>query len=262
MPTLGNLLYVSQKWVEENSPLIFPTEHPSNMRAAVAGLAFAPAAALIDKLLLESNVFDWAFHNEIIDKHARENLIQRIALAYLWGSDQLTSPRLKYLFDQNMREDINTIVAYFWAARSKSREQRERILQFWDHCIAWAGKFSEAPATTLSGLSRLAVCIDTLGEFEERLLSAVASYVLEDFNAVQFIENLNRLADVSPVRISNIVGRMLDAYEPLYDYEGQLAGLFRKLLGNSETRLDALRLVNRVRLPEMTALYREFTTTS
>ncbi|HXQ11265.1 MAG TPA: hypothetical protein VN805_09765, partial [Caulobacteraceae bacterium] len=152
---------------------------------------------------------------------------------------------------------------YFWNVRGEQLDakQKVRVLQFWNRCLTWARGLSEAPTSTLANLSRLSSYIQKLDTFTERLLTEVAPYVSTDFNATQFVENLNRLAEESPGRVSRILGRTLDTYQPVFDYEGQLAGLLRKLLENSDTRLEALRHVNRVRLPEMAALYREFTST-
>jgi len=260
---IGNMIYISGEWVAANVRLIFPRAYTANMKAAISGLAFAPALARIDELLTEAAVFEWAFENEIGNKHARENLIQRIAISYIWGSERLASPRVRYLFENNRSEDLDIVIGYFWNVRGEQLDakQKVRVLQFWNRCLTWARGLSEAPTSTLANLSRLSSYIQKLDTFTERLLTEVAPYVSTDFNATQFVENLNRLAEESPGRVSRILGRTLDTYQPVFDYEGQLAGLLRKLLENSDTRLEALRHVNRVRLPEMAALYREFTST-
>jgi hypothetical protein len=66
-------------------------------------------------------------------------------------------------------------------------------------------------------------------------LLAVAPYVSIDYNMDQFIEELERLADASPVQVSKVLGRMLQATTPVFDYEDKLKRLLTKLLRHSDT---------------------------
>jgi hypothetical protein len=51
---------------------------------------------------------------------------------------------------------------------------------------------------------------------------AVAPHVKVRYNADNFIEELDRLVEQDPAKVSSVLGKVLDAYEPDYDYEDRL----------------------------------------
>ena len=112
-------------------------------------------------------------------RQARERIIERIALAYLWGDETLDSPRFSYLFESGRSEDLENASNFFASIREPklAADQIERILCFWEKCVVWAQTFSEPPKSLLSALSRLICYVSTLGDREAHLLVAVAPHV-------------------------------------------------------------------------------------
>jgi len=74
----------------------------------------------------------------------------------------------------------------------------------------------------LSTLSRLTPYVTTLGRQEETLLRAVAPHVGVEYNAEDFIKQLDRLADDSPAAVSRVLVAVLAEYKPDYDFEDRL----------------------------------------
>ena len=85
---IGNLHYMSVDWVNTNFGRIFPVEFPANCLSALDGLAFAPPTKSVYAALVASGVLDWALRQEMKGEHARESLLQRIGLAYLWEEEK------------------------------------------------------------------------------------------------------------------------------------------------------------------------------
>ena len=71
---------------------IFPSSYPDNFKCALEGLAYAPARREIYDLLSEFGVIEKALALEDSGRYAREKIIERIAIAYLWGIDELEFP--------------------------------------------------------------------------------------------------------------------------------------------------------------------------
>jgi hypothetical protein len=92
-----NLHYLSADWLRDNFRRIFPTNYPSNCLSALDGLAFAPATEPLYRQLVDAGIIEWALGREMKGSHARENLVQRMSLAYLWGKESLESPRFAFL---------------------------------------------------------------------------------------------------------------------------------------------------------------------
>jgi hypothetical protein len=115
--------------------------------------------------------------------------------------------------------------------------------------------------TLLSTLSRLSSYLTSVGQREKELLLAVAPHVGVNYNADQFIEELDRLADENTVEVSGVLDEMLKAYKPDYDFEDRFKNLLRKLANCESTRIDALRLAEQLvgRLPGMVEFYEEIT---
>ena len=140
-----------------------------------------------------------------------------------------------------------------------SAEQKEKVINFWAECLRKTQNLTLPPIQLLSTLSLLACYLQSIGEREEPLLVAVALHVDEHNYADIFLKELNRLVDTSPVETCRVLGHMIKTYRPMFDYENTISTLLRKLAKRSDTRLDALRYVERLggRIPGMVDLFQE-----
>ena len=255
---IANLHYMSADWLAESFKAIFPVEYPTNCLSALDGLAYAPPMEPIYRQLVESGVLMWALRREEIGEHARENLTQRMCLAYLWKKDDLNSPQFSYLFDNDRVDVIQIASRWFWAISNQelTEEQKDSILHFWDRCVAWSKTTTIDPANILSSLSLLACYLTSVGPRELVWLLAVAPHVSRDYNADQLIEELERLSDTSPVEVGQVLFAVLTNHHPSYDGDDKLKKLLTKLAANPRTRATAILCLDRVRdLPGMIQLY-------
>jgi hypothetical protein len=101
--------------------------------------------------------------------------------------------------------------------------------------------------------------VTTLTEREDTLLLAVAPHVKAGYKADNFIEELYRLADQDPVRVSNVLGKVLGEYGPDYDYEDYLKKLLIKLVESGQLE-EVLIYADRLRkLPGIDHLFKQLT---
>jgi hypothetical protein len=255
---IANLHYLDSDWLHSNFARIFPTDFPSNCLSALDGLAFAPATKPIYQELVETGVLKWALSQEMKGTHARENLVQRMALAYLWDNDDLESPGFTLLFDARQTDDLEVACKYFWSLRGEalSDEHKERILLFWGHCVTWAKTSETLPVKLLSALSLLTCYLNSVQPRELAWLLAVAPHVSVDYNADFFVEELERLVGASPSQVGEVLDALLTTYQPSFDFEDRLKNLVTKLAAQPETRPNALRAAERLRyVPGMVQLY-------
>lgn len=257
-----NLYYMDAAWLTDNFKRIFSTDFPATCLSALDGLAFAPATEPIYRQLVDSGVLDWALRRDMKGEHARENLVQRMCLAYLWGRDTLDSPRFAYLFNENRANDLEVAARYFWAVRGEplTGEQTEMIFRFWDRCVAWSTVTTSEAGSLLSALSLLSCYLTSVSQRELPWLLAVAPHVSRNYNADRLIEELDRLAKDSPAPVVQVLSTLLKTYHPVYDYEDRLKKLITTLAAHPASRSDAIRCLELVRhLPGMVQLYAQLT---
>jgi hypothetical protein len=190
--------------------------------------------------------------------HARENLIQRMCLAYIWDKETLDSSRFALLFDPRHIDDLEIATRYFWALRGEllSGDHREKVFLFWGQCVTCAQTVEPPPAKLLSALSLLSCYLESIGPRELAWLLAVVPHVSVDYNADFVVKELGRLVEISPLEVGEVFVALLATYQPSYDFEDKLKNIVTKLAERSETRSHALRSAERLRyIPGMVQLY-------
>ncbi len=121
-----------------------------------------------------------------------------------------------------------------------------RILSFWARCVTWSREAAKPPEKLLSKLGRLSCYIKTVGDHEQEWLLAVAPYVHVGYDADDFIEELERLADISPANVSVVLGKVLETFVPTFDFQDKLKSLLTKLAAQGR-REDAIAYADRLR---------------
>ena len=254
---------MNKDWCERNFASVFPKEYLSNCLSAIDGLAWAPPSGPIYRLLLDHGIVSSGLRNIPRDYRARENILERIALAYLWEIEPLTSDHFSYIFNERLFDDLQNIAQYFWSVSEQplSDQQKALIVDFWYECVTRTEGVLPKPIQLLSTLSHLSCYLTSVDQREEELLLAVAPHVGVNYNADQFLKQLARLVDDNPVEVSRVLDKMLKGYKPDYDFEDRLKDLLRSLANRESTRIDALRLAEKLggQLPGMVEVYKELT---
>lgn len=256
---LVNLSYLDEAWLTGAVAKIFPADKRENFRCAISGLAYAVATKQSYQLLVSKGIIDRALDFDQVLDQVRERIIERVALAYLWGDESLDSARFSSFRSENRINDLIITSRFFWSVREQdlSRDQVGLIIDFWEWCIELADGFPEPPARLFSSLSQLSCFLEEVSDRTRPLLLTVAPYVSVNHNADYFIEELERLVENSAAPVSEILGVVLENYNPSYDYEDRLKGLLAKL-AQTDFRGDALDYMNRLRhLKGIELLYRE-----
>ncbi len=190
---LHNLYYLSKKWLRSRIKQIFPFNSEENFRCAIVGLNYASATKDTYQLLVSEGVIDKALSIELNVDHARERIIERIALAYLWGNESLDSQRVTILLSEDRIDDLITISRFFGSARKKELSEKQILLivDFWAWCVEWSKGLPKPPEKLFSSLSKLCRFIDNIDQKSLWLLLAVAPFVGINHNAYDFVEELD-----------------------------------------------------------------------
>lgn len=245
---IANFHYMSKEWLTEQIGAIFPMEYPVNYSCALEGMAYAPASKPVYLLLRDSGVIEWALKNSPAGRHAREKLIERIALAYLWGEEELDQPRFACLFEEGAETDLIELSGFFWGIKRQAlnQDQIERVIKFWERCLDWVTKEKVQPTKLLSSLSKLSCYINAITGREASLLFAVAPFVHVNYNADWFVEDLIRLVDIDPATVSALLKKTLESNMPNFDYQDKYKALISKIAQHG-LKAEALALANDLR---------------
>ncbi|MBU2737729.1 hypothetical protein [Acidithiobacillus concretivorus] len=254
-----NIEYLAPHWLRARIAEIFPVKYRNNFLCALEGLAYAQMTPWMYTQLKDCDVLTVALHAELKVRHARENILHWMALAYLWGNETLDSSQFAYLFESKQIQDLREISRFFWSVRGQNltKEQTDRILTFWDRCIDLTHDGNEPASEFLSSLGLLSCYLGGIGEREERLLLVVAPFVYVDYNADFFVEELDRLADGNPGKVSKVLLELLKTYNPVLDFQDHFKSIIRKftqagLFNDARTVADKLR-----RIPGIEDLWNE-----
>lgn len=111
---LAHFLYLSEKWTAENVNRIFPhRDYRRSFLAAISGLTYCNGAhRKIYSLLEPEGVFRAALSDIEVRSSVREKLLQRIALALMWGDEPLDAGILQELMDREQLDDIACMVSF------------------------------------------------------------------------------------------------------------------------------------------------------
>ncbi len=254
---IAQLGYMDTQWTKEHVLQIFPSEFPLNGSSAIDGLGYASFTRSVYALLAEPGILDRALGYDLKGRGGREKVLERIAAAYLWGEEALESTRFSHIFDSGHIEDLETVTRVLWMVRGEtlSKEQRDRVFQYWNRCIEWSGHLSEPPMQLFSSLSLLSCYLTTADGRERELLEAVAPYVQIGHNAYEFVDQLVRLVETSPEGVSAVLSKMIKARVPDFDYNDQLKALLHALADKGKKQ-DVISHAERLRsLPGMQELF-------
>lgn len=245
---LPNLEYLSRNWLTTHVKEIFREDCADNFDAAIGGLAYAAATKSNYLMLLDAGIIDAAQRRYQGKTKFKNRLVERIALAYLWGIEALRSPLFDWWFASEDVAALRVISHFFWSVRNQelSDTQVLRILEFWRFCVDYSQDRIGSCQTLLSSLGRLIGYLDQINEEDEIRLLLIASYVHTEHNQDWFIRDLGHLSVASPHAVYRIVNKALDARVPAFDFQDEIKSIIRNIASHS-SREDALRLIDRLR---------------
>lgn len=255
--SIANLEYLDADWLQAHVTHLFPAERPAHFGCALGGFAYSSATRGTYGMLRDAGVIDAALEQQLTTERTRKTLIQRVMLAYLWDEEALDSPRIAHLFDRGLVDDLEAAGWFLSSVRGEELTQSQiaKIIAFWDKCVSWAEAQAGAPEKLLSTLASLAWSLSGAEGRQGELLLAVAPFAdIAGHATHEFLKELLRLAEVSPVQIAAVLGTMVETYSRTYDYEGAMKALITRLaeLGQRPVALDYCERLRHVDgLPEL-----------
>ncbi len=228
---IENLRYISSDWVDANFAKLFPVQYDETLRCVMEGLAHAPVSRRLYEQLREHGVIVHFLNEREESRHGRENMVERIGLAYLWHAEPLNGQIFTEIRDSGYEADAVHIGHWFWTLpRSDVNDDQVRlIIQYWKWCLEWVSRDPKSFAHALSTLGLLACYIDEVNDETLELLMVVAPRMQDEHHDTFFTKELKRLAETAPQKIGLVVKEMLTGFTPMLDYENSLRDVVLKV---------------------------------
>jgi len=261
---IPQLDYLSHEWLKRSLPKVFNEAYPDNFACALDGLAFASASKPVFKLLKETGVLDIIVRTDKGTDQARARLMERLALAYLWGDEAIDSGNFKHIFTLDHVGDLKEMSDFLGRAHSDQLEedQVERVFVFWEKSTEIIGDAikepTEAISLLLASLSKLSCYVKGIDERLFPLLEAVAPFAHTSYNTNTFIKALTNMVEVTPQKVLLLLNALLTNYKPNYDHKRNLEYLVNRLFV-LDCQTEAIKVANQLRhLPRFIRLYEKF----
>lgn len=258
---IQHLIYVDSEWVTANILRIFPQDE-TKFRAAVIGLGYSRASQQLYSLIAEAKVPARVLFASRIEGSARERMVERLALSYIWGQESLDGEVIGRLFKNEQSDDIRELAHTVsrWSDQELTQDQTMRALALGARCVEFA---NQAPAQRKDLLAVVAEFVAFQVPPDPRdleWLEAAAPYVTEYHGLHGFMESVVKVAEARPEAALRLMRALVRGRPPHYDYEERIERTVR-LIAAAGFRMDAIRLIDAMSsngiLPSLMSVYEE-----
>ncbi|WP_282268842.1 hypothetical protein [Stenotrophomonas sp. PS02298] len=242
---LAQFLYLEEQWVADNATKIFPFDYAENVLAALAGLAFANATPRVYETLKQADVPRRALQLNELTGSAREHLIERIALAYIWGSEALDSHVITEMFSDSRIDDLIELASTVarWSGEKLKPEQALRAKELARALALFGSREPVSRRNLLAKTSRFIGFVAEPMDDDMHWLLSVAPYAHGPHGDDVFLEALDRMVAMDVGKALQILKAFMQDYSLGYDHRDRLQGLVRKF-NAAGFHADAVSIVN------------------
>lgn len=246
---LPQLYWLSREWVEANIHSLIPlTAYPNNAAAFLNGLSYINVHRELYLMLNGAGLVDHLIHNLPSDEQARERFLHAVALAYIWGDEEIDGDHIGCLIQEGREQDLADFFGLFrqvFAQLDEDQKARVRVLVIHVQGLLVDGR--DAPADLLSVLVGLTIFLDKLADPQADFLAkALPRLPDHSYPALSLTPELIRLLDSNP-KGATAVALELARTKYFYDHNGH----FKKFITALHSRghiADALSLLEELRL--------------
>lgn len=253
---VGNIDYLAPKWIATHVRDGFGADHPRNFKCALNGLGYAPMTLRVHRLLRDGEILDSAMSRTDLNGDSRRKLVERVVLGYLWGEDDLESPRMRQLAQPKASHDIETTAWLLSQAFGEelTDDQRDRARRLVE-TIALNAANDEAIGA-LAGAVGFVRPENPLGF---RAMMNVARFVGQRHGLHEFVGHLQTFAKHYPKLAADLLDLALERDEFAFDYEDRSKKVV-ELIAQGGERGRAIQLAEKHRrVPGMIDVFKRLT---
>jgi hypothetical protein len=225
---LERFRYLSESWVVKNLGDIFDRSNHIRWLSAVKGYSYCSRIyQTVYEFLKEQKTFLCALDEPNLERLAKENIVHKIATAYLSGLDTLEDQDslIKAVLSRKRRDELLSLIWLVSQHEDKKDKLRDKILRLW-HEINHGLDLQQADDRVVaSSLCLWLKFLETIEKDTLGLILNVIPYADEDFNSYLVLEQIARISNNQPSEAAEIWLKMLEKSEAAYPEEAILTAL-------------------------------------
>jgi len=225
---LERFRYLSESWVVTNLGEIFDRRNHIRWLSAVKGYSYCSHTyQTVYEFLKEHKTFLYALDEANLERLAKENIVHKIATAYLRGLDTLEDKDslIKAILYRKRRDELLSLIWLVSQHEDKKDKLRDKILRLW-HEINHGLDLEQADGRVVaSSLCLWLKFLETIEKDNLGLILTVIPYADEDFNSYLVLKHIARISNSQPSVAAEIWLKMLEKSEAAYPEEAILTAL-------------------------------------
>ncbi|MFP4401749.1 MAG: hypothetical protein ACLFPL_00815 [Candidatus Nanoarchaeia archaeon] len=213
---LSQFITIDIKWIEYNFHNIFPRENSKFLKASLDGYFFNNLVYKKSfELIKNKNLYEYLIENfKDWNKNIKSKLTEHIILAFLEDWEDETNVNKLLSFE----ESVETIIRYIWLRNNKEIiDKEDKVKNIWNLINLKYKSDCKIMSQSLKLLCVFNKLDDDLVQFS---LNSTNQNNTIDFSFI--IEYLEKFVKESPNSVGNILLRIVENSEDLYDYKKEI----------------------------------------
>lgn len=239
---IQQLIYLDPAWVETRARDLFPVGE--GFAAAVSGLGYAKPSRTLFSIISSANVFRRVVIDNSIGGATRERVLERVALAYIWGQESLDGDLFELLFSAEHAKDLLEVARTIarWARSDLTEDQKGRALGFGSAASGKAKELGPDAAELHGALAQfVAFNIPPFDHDVDWLLLSL-HFTSGHHGSSEIYKSIERLSEISPGMALRFIRVVADSPAAAYDYGGALRRSISNL-ANAGFKPDAIEIL-------------------
>ncbi|MDN5278632.1 MAG: hypothetical protein PWR01_2597 [Clostridiales bacterium] len=225
---LEKFRYLSESWVVANLGDIFDRSNHIRWLCAIKGYSYCNRVyQTVYEFLKEQKTLLYALNEPNLERLAKENIVHKIAIAYLSGLDTLEDKNslIRAVLCRKRRDELLSLMWLVSQHEDKKDKLWDKILRLW-HEINHGLDLQQADDRVVaSSLCLWLKFLETIEKDTLGLILTVIPYADEDFNSYLVLEQIARISNNQPSEAAEIWLKMLEKSEAAYPEEAILTAL-------------------------------------
>ncbi len=220
--------FLSETWVIENLSNIFDRSNYIRWLCALKGYSYCSLVYQpVYEFLKKQKTFLYALDEPNLERLAKENIVHKIATAYLSGLETFDDKNslIQTIISRKKRDELLSLTWLVSQYEDNKDKLRDKIIRLWFEICNRLDLQQTDDKIVASNLCLWLKFFEALEKDTLNLVLAVIAHAEEDFNSYLVLEQIARISARQPAEAAEIWLKMLEQSEAAYPEEAILTAL-------------------------------------
>lgn len=257
---IGQIEYLHPGWMQARLDALFSGNDCQKLEWSLRGLAYVSTSRWVHALMKAAGVYTAALPIRGKLGQAWNSLLDRMAVAYVVGDEDLIDLFWETLLTEHDYEAFRHVAWFMWTLRtdeSLPKDQKQRIVAFWEHLVKRIDNARDGATQLRGNLAMLVWAMTGEDRRAEQLLSDGGAAVRSVYHDYEFAQQLCRIAPFQPTVVMSALEATIARSVPDIDFEDAYLNLLKALYAMGQVA-RVIRVADRLRhIPEVRTFYEE-----